>query len=415
MIDLRVNEARLWSRIQEMAKHGATSAGGCNRQALTDEDKAGRELFIKWCKAADLDVRIDGIGNIFARRAGRSATGAVLTGSHLDTQPSGGKYDGILGVLAGLEVCESLNDQDIETEFPVELVVWTNEEGCRFHTAMMGSAVWAGAMPLEAAYALCDSSGASVREELIRIDQLGIDSVLTSDIAAAFELHIEQGPVLEAEQLEVGVVIGVQHMSRHRIVITGKEAHAGPTPMTERLDPMRALADFLPRLYAMAEAHGPDARITFGFIEAAPGSNNTVPGMLTLTVDIRHPERDHYEAMVGEAYLIIGEACDTQGLPVLIEEFWKADGVSFDQECIAAVTGAVDLLEYAAKPMVSGAGHDACHVASVCPTSMIFIPCEGGLSHNEAESITQRQASIGANVLLHAMLKRATLVPSSKD
>jgi N-carbamoyl-L-amino-acid hydrolase len=406
--DVRVNGPRLWSRLQAMAVHGATPAGGCNRQALTDEDREGRDLFVQWCSDAGCEVRVDEIGNIFARRAGTDVGQApVITGSHLDTQPSGGKFDGIFGVLAGLEVIEALNDAGVTTRHPLEAVVWTNEEGCRFDTAMMGSAVWTGAMALEDAFALADRQGRTVEEELQRIGYLGKLPASHGKVHAAFELHIEQGPVLEDEDKEIGVVTGVQHMSRHRIVIEGEEAHAGPTPMSRRRDPMMALSVFLPRLYQLAEDHGPEGRITCGFIQADPGSSNTVPGRLEMTVDIRHPEAASYQAMVEGYEQCVRDACGRFGLPLELDCFWEAPGVAFDEGCVGAVRQAVTALGYSSREMVSGAGHDACNLAAVVPTSMIFVPCEGGLSHNEAESITPAQAEAGANVLLQAMLERA--------
>jgi N-carbamoyl-L-amino-acid hydrolase len=404
----RVDGDRLWSRLMAMAEHGATPAGGCNRQALTDEDKAGRELFIGWCREAGCSIRIDEIGNIFARRAGSDPdAAAVMTGSHLDTQPSGGKFDGIYGVLAGLEVIETLNDLNVTTRHPLEVVVWTNEEGCRFDTAMMGSAVWSGAMSKENAWALKDRSGVSVKEELRRIGHLGEVPARHAPVHAAFELHIEQGPVLEAADLEIGVVEGVQHMSRHRAVIGGQEAHAGPTPMGLRHDPVMALARILPALYGLADAHGEDARVTIGFIDAQPGSSNTVPGRLEFTVDLRHPRRERYDAMLAAASQAIHHSCEELGLPCRYECFWEAPGVEFDGDCIAAVRQAVEHLGYSHRALVSGAGHDACNVSRVAPVSMIFVPCKDGISHNEAESITAGQAEAGANVLLHAMLARA--------
>jgi N-carbamoyl-L-amino-acid hydrolase len=407
---LRVDEGRLWSRLMDMARYGATAAGGCNRQALTDEDKGGRDLFVGWCREAGCEIRIDQIGNIFARRASSdNSLPPVITGSHLDTQPSGGKFDGIYGVLAGLEVIEVLNDAGITTIHPLEIVVWTNEDGCRFDTAMMGSAVWSGAMALEDAYALVDREGSSVKSELERIAYLGDTPAALAPVHAAFELHIEQGPVLEAQGKSVGVVTGVQHMSRHRIFIDGVEAHAGPTPMTMRKDPMMALSKFLPQLYQMAEQHGPDGRITFGFIDARPGSANTVPGRLELTVDIRHPDAESYAAMLHGFSAAVRAACESLDLGFEINCFWEAPGVAFDPECIAAVRSAVEVLDYSTLDMVSGAGHDACNIAAVAPVSMIFVPCEGGLSHNEAEAITNQQAADGANVLLLAMTRRAGL------
>ena len=406
--DLRINPQRLWSRLEAMAIHGATSAGGNNRQALTDEDRAGRDLFVQWCRNAGCETRVDEIGNIFARRPGSNpALPPVMTGSHLDTQPSGGRFDGVYGVLAGLEVVEALNDAGQVTRHPLEIVVWTNEEGCRFDTAMMGSAVWCGAMPLEQAYALVDRKGLTVRDELARIGYLGDEPAHQGEVHAAFELHIEQGPVLEDEKTAIGVVTGVQHMSRHRIVVTGEEAHAGPTPMARRKDPMMALSMFLPQLYRLAEDHGPEGRITFGFIEASPGSSNTVPGRLEMTIDIRHPDLASYRNMLEGYEGIVRASCEQLDLPCELECFWQAPGVVFDEACVDAVRQSVNLLGYSSRAMVSGAGHDACNLAAVVPTSMIFVPCEGGLSHNEAEAITPLHAELGANVLLHAMLERA--------
>lgn len=405
---VRIDRDRLWSRLAEMAVHGGTLAGGCNRQALTDEDRAGRDLFVRWCRNAGCDVRIDAIGNIFARREGAYPhLPPVITGSHLDTQPSGGRFDGVFGVLAGLEVFEALNDAGVITKHPLEVVVWTNEEGCRFDAAMMGSAVWSGAMSLEEAYSLVDRDGKTVLQELERIEYLGDACLDTSAVHAAFELHIEQGPVLEAEEIEIGIVTGVQHMSRHRIIVLGEEAHAGPTPMSRRRDPITALATILPELYALAELYAPESRITFGYINTQPGSSNTVPGRLELTVDLRHPDRSSYEAMLKGLSERVATSCQVRGLQYSLECFWSAPGVEFDPACVSAVERAANELGYSSRRIVSGAGHDACNLAAVIPVSMIFVPCEGGLSHNEAEAITKEQGEMGANVLLHAMLERA--------
>lgn len=405
---VKVNGSRLWSRLMAMAVHGQLPNGGCNRQALTDEDRAGRELFIDWCRQIDCDVRIDAIGNIFARREGTEpGLPPVITGSHLDTQPSGGKFDGIYGVLGGLEVLETLQESGMRTRRPLEVVVWTNEEGCRFDTAMMGSAVWTGAMSREAAYQLADRSGHTVKQELLRIGHLGACPAEVGPVHAALELHIEQGPVLEACGETIGVVTGVQYMSRHRIVISGQEAHAGPTPMTMRKDPVMALAAILPALYRMAGDHGPDGRLTFGFLQAEPGSSNTVPGRLEITADIRHPVAENYRAMLREFATVVDEKCATLGLPVQRECFWEAPGIVFDERCVEAVRRASDAYGYTARDLCSGAGHDACNLSAVVPTSMIFIPCEGGLSHNEAENISPEHAEAGANVLLGAMVELA--------
>ena len=402
-----INPERLWRRLMQMAEIGATAAGGCNRQALTDEDAAGRELFMSWCRDAGCDIRQDAIGNIFARRAGRVANAApVITGSHLDTQPTGGKFDGIYGVLAGLEVLETLNDFKLETNHPVEVVVWTNEEGSRFDTAMMGSAVWSGAMPLDQAYQLQDLQGISVESELRRIGQLGADKSREA-VHAAFELHIEQGPILEAKKLTVGVVTGVQHMCRYRIGIRGQETHAGPSPMSLRRDPMMAVAKVLGELYLVAEEYGPDSRVTIGYIHAEPGSPNTVPAEVVFTVDLRHPDIGAYQSMQARCEHAVAAACEAFTLEGQARRTWEAPGVSFDPDCIAAVKNAVANRQYPATEMISGAGHDACNIAAVAPISMIFIPCEAGLSHNEAENIQPDHAAAGANILLDAILERS--------
>jgi N-carbamoyl-L-amino-acid hydrolase len=406
---LRVNGDRLWTRLMQMAEIGATPHGGCNRQALTDADMAGRSLLIRWAQAAGCHVRVDAVGNLFIRRAGRDeALPVVMTGSHLDTQPTGGKFDGVYGVLAGLEVIESLNDHGSTTVHPIELSVWCNEEGSRFPMAMMGSAVWSGRLPLETAYGLTDRAGISVRDELQRAGVTTDVPLLRQAVKASFEVHIEQGPVLEQKAKTIGIVTGVQHMSRHEVIVEGQEAHAGPTPMDMRRDPIRVLADLLPALYAVAERRGRDARITFGFIETLPGSPNTVPGRLRFTVDIRHPETQQYGILREELNRLVRGALERHALTGDIRCVWEAPGVSFDPMCVEAVRSATAMLGFDALEMVSGAGHDSCNVSAVVPTAMIFVPCAGGLSHNEAESALPRDLEAGANVLLHAMYSLAT-------
>lgn len=404
---LRVNGDRLWQRLMAVGAVGETARGGSNRQALTDQDQAARELFLGWARDAGCSVRADAAGNLFVRRAGRRELAPVMTGSHLDTQPTGGKFDGILGVLGGLEVIDTLNDAGVQTDRPLEVVVWTNEEGARFDTAMMGSAVWSGAMTLEDARALTDRAGVSVGDELDRLGYGAAPPPAPHEVAAAFELHIEQGPVLEDAGIPIGVVTGVQHMSRHRIVVEGEECHAGPTPMALRRDPMMALARFLPELYAVADAHAPDGRVTIGFIDARPGSGNTVPGRLELTVDVRHPDAGRYDAMVRACEAAVAEACGTLGLPATWTRFWHAPGVTFAARCIDAVRAAVAITGHDHLELVSGAGHDACNVAPLAPTSMIFVPCRDGISHNEAEWATPAHCAAGSDVLLHAMLHAA--------
>jgi len=404
----RVNGDRLWSHLMAMAQIGATPRGGCNRQALTDGDLAARRLLSSWARAAVCTVREDSAGNLFLRRAGRNdALPVVMSGSHLDTQPTGGKFDGVYGVLAGLEVIEALNDCGLATEHPIEVAVWCNEEGCRFPVAMMGSAVWSGRLPLAAAHALTDGSGRSVREELERLGIAADAPVVRQPVLASLEAHIEQGPVLERCGRSIGVVTGVQNMCRYEVVVQGQEAHAGPTPMDMRRDPVRVLAEALPQLYAAARARGEHARLTVGVIETSPGSPNTVPGRLRFTIDVRHPDGADYARLRSDIEASVRTALAHHALAGDIRLSWEAPGVVFDPACIGAVRAAASVLGYDTLDMVSGAGHDSCNVAAVAPTAMIFVPCAGGLSHNEAETASPADLAAGANVLLNAMLSLA--------
>ncbi|MPY22460.1 M20 family metallo-hydrolase [Shewanella psychropiezotolerans] len=405
----KTNHKRLWSRLMAMAKLGATPNGGCNRQALTDLDSMGRSLLIEWANEIGCSHHYDEIGNLFIRREGQSPQlPVILVGSHLDTQPSGGKFDGVYGVLGGLEVLHTLTEKGIDTQHSIELVVWTNEEGCRFDCAMMGSAVWTQSMPLQLAYDLqAFDNQARVEDELIRLGQKGQVAASYFPIKAAFELHIEQGPILELEKLTIGVVKGAQHMSRHNITVWGQEAHAGPTPMSSRRDPMMALSLFLPKLYQLAEEYSPDSRITFGTIDVEPASPNTVPGKLMLTMDIRHPDLATYLDMLEKSEQIISQSCGSLDLEFQLKQSWHAPGVEFSDACIVSVQQAVDDLGYSNKTMVSGAGHDAVNLARIVNTSMIFIPCRDGLSHNEAEYASPTDVGKGADVLLNAILSQA--------
>lgn len=401
---MQINEERLWQRLMEMAKIGATPAGGCNRQALSDLDHEGRQLFERWCTEAGCSIERDAIGNVFARRQGKQALPPVMSGSHLDTQPTGGKFDGVYGVLAALEVVETLNDNGIETDHPLDIVVWTNEEGSRFDCAMMGSAVWSGAWSTERASALTDLEGVSVGDELTRLNLRG-DRPFDHNIKAAFELHIEQGPILEAASVPVGIVTGVQHMCRYRMQIHGQETHAGPSPMSMRRDPMMSVGEFLNETYAIANEHAPHGRVTFGYINALPGSPNTVPGTVELTLDLRHPDGNDYASMQRKVEAALDACVQKFGNTVECERVWEAPGVKFDEQCVDFVRRGAETSGLEAIELVSGAGHDACNIDSVAPTSMIFVPCDDGLSHNEAENISSTQAANGANVLLHAMLE----------
>jgi len=406
--DLRVNGQRLWDSLMEMARIGATAKGGCNRQALTDLDKQGRDLFVQWCEDAGCNVTFDEVGNIFAQRPGKNPDlPPVITGSHLDTQPTGGKFDGVYGVLAGLEVVRSLNDAGIETEAPLEVAVWTNEEGARFSPAMIGSGVWAGEFDLDYAYAREDKEGNTFGAELQRIGYKGDIPAKPRPLAAAFEVHIEQGPILEAEEKTIGVLSGVQGMYWYDLTLTGQPCHAGPSPMEGRRDPFMGLHRILDQLYRLAEEHAPWARATFGDIRVEPGSRNTVPEKLVLAVDLRHPDQKILDQMDQRFRQIAAAVAEETGLKHDIRDEWRSPAVAFDPKCVEAVRSAVAELGYSNKEMVSGAGHDSVYISRVAPTSMIFVPCEKGLSHNEAENAEPEDLEAGANVLLHAMLNMA--------
>ena len=405
---IRTAGDRLWSSLMEMGEIGKTPRGGCNRQALTDEDKQGRDLFVTWCRAAGCTITVDNMGNIFARRPGRNdSLPPVIAGSHLDTQPTGGKFDGVYGVLAGLEVVRTLNDNKLGTEHPIELVCWTNEEGARFSPAMLGSGVWAGAYDPEYGHNCRNKEGQTVGEELQRIGYLGPATAKAKALKAAFEVHIEQGPILENAGLQIGVVSGVQAIAWYDLIIEGMPCHAGTTPMEVRRDPCMALYGILDKLFQLADDFKPWARMTFGDIRAEPGARNTVPERLLITVDMRHPDRKQIEHMERIMQEIVTNECSRYRLGGDVKEVFNSPPISFDNDCINAVSNAAESLGYSSMQMVSGAGHDSVYVSRVAPAGMIFIPCEEGLSHNEAENARKEDVEAGCNVLLHAMLEMA--------
>ncbi len=363
---------------------------------------------MSWCEEIGCTVTTDSMGNIFARRRGvANELPPVITGSHLDTQPTGGKYDGVYGVLAGLEVLQTLHENNIHTQHPIEVVVWTNEEGARFSPAMIGSGVWAGVFEESYGHNRMDIKGKTIGQELARIGYLGAQPAQAKPIKAAFELHIEQGPILELEEKQIGIVSGVQGMRWYDLVIEGQPCHAGPTPMTVRKDPMMALGPITQRLYQLAERFSPWARVTFGDVRAEPGARNTVPERLVLAVDLRHPEQEALEKMDKEFRAIAAQEAEKYQVTSSIRDEWNSPAVTFNKDCIAAVTKAVNHLGYSNMELFSGAGHDSVYVSQVAPTSMIFIPCENGISHNEAENVLPEDVSAGCNVLLHAILNSA--------
>jgi len=409
--NFRVNSARLWDSLEDMAKTGPGLRGGCNRQALTDEDRAGRLLFQKWCEAAGLKVTVDAIGNMFARREGADPSlPPVLLGSHLDTQPTGGKYDGVLGVLGGLEVVRTLNDLGIQTKHPIEVVNWTNEEGSRFAPSMTASGVFAGLYDLDWAYQIKDSKGISFGAELERIGFKGDAPVGGRPIAALLELHIEQGPILEDEGKTIGVVTHGQGLRWLRITYTGKEAHTGSTPMPRRVNAGLGAARVTELVHQVAMSYAPNAVGAVGHMEVFPNSPNIIPGKVIFTVDIRSPDKDVLEAMEKKIRDGAEATAKELGLGLEIEYAGHFDPVTFDATLLSRIRDAAEHLGYSHRNIVSGAGHDACWINRVAPTAMIMCPCVDGLSHNEDEKISPEWASAGADVLLHAALETAGII-----
>ncbi len=406
--NLRVDGQRLWDSIMAMAQVGPGEKGGSCRLALTDEDRQGRDLFIKWCEAENLELTIDDMGNIFARRAGMdNELPPVCAGSHLDTQPHGGKFDGVYGVLAALEVVRTLNRNNIATRSPVEIVMWTNEEGSRFAPAMVASGVFAGLFDKEYAWSREDSNGRTIKQELERIGYMGPEECGNHPMAALFEAHIEQGPILERDGDQVGVVTGGQGQRWFDITLYGQDAHAGPTPMVGRRDALVGAAVLIQAVQSIALEHAPEAVGTVGEISVLPNSRNTIAGEVTLTVDFRNPDDDVLKQMAASLESRIEEIAGEHDLEIKSEEIWYKPPVRFDSGCIEAVSKAVEMLGYNHQKIPSGAGHDACQVCQSVPTSMIFVPCAGGLSHNEEESATPEDLEAGCNVLLHAVMDMA--------
>jgi N-carbamoyl-L-amino-acid hydrolase len=409
MRNLGINGDRLWQSLMEMAKIGATEKGGVCRLALSDLDKAGRELFIRWCEQAGCTVSVDRMGNIFARRPGRNPRLApVLAGSHLDTQPTGGRFDGVYGVLAGLEVIRTLNDLDYETEAPIEVVCWTNEEGSRFSPPMVGSGVFAGVFDLGYGLERPDNvTGVKLGAELERIGFAGPVPAGGREVAAYFEAHIEQGPILEDQRKPVGIVTGAQGQRWYEITVTGQEAHAGPTPMRKRRDALVGSARMIDAVNRIGLAHSPHACATVGFVQVSPNSRNTIPGRVFFTVDFRHPEDAVLTTMDRELRAACAETAGAIGLEAEVKEFWYFPPTPFDKSCVASVRKATETLGYPHMDIISGAGHDAVYMARVAPTAMIFVPCVGGISHNEIEDAKPEDLAMGCAVLLNAVLERA--------
>ncbi len=404
----RIDGKRLWDSLMGFAEIGATAKGGVRRLTLTDLDKRGRDKFRAECEALGLTVRVDAIGNMFARRPGRDPNRQpVLFGSHLDSQPSGGKFDGALGVLGGLEVMRSLNDLGIVTEAPLELINWTDEEGSRFGHSLMGSGVWAGVFTLEKAYALTDTEGVSVEAALDGIGYHGAEPAAPFKADAYFELHIEQGPILERENKQIGIVTGAQAQVWYDAVTIGQDSHAGTTPPSTRKDALVCAARIIDLVDRLMRARGEDGRGTVGQLLVSPNSRNVVPGEVRFSVEFRHPnvaEIDVLDAEFAPAARAIAAAC---GVTLELTTLFKIPAQPFDPSCVDLVRQGAAKLGYSAREIVSGAGHDAVYVAQHVPTAMIFTPCKDGLSHNEAESIKPEEAEAGCQVLFEAVVARA--------
>ena len=416
MENLRINGDRLWNSLMEMAQIGATDKGGVCRLALTDLDKAARDLFVEWCEAAGCTVTVDRMGNVFARRAGADdSLPPIMSGSHLDSVPSGGKFDGVYGVLATLEVIRTLNDFGYETTAPIEAVVWTNEEGSRFPPAMVASGVFAGAFDLEYGLSRADADGRTIGEELERIGYAGEAEVGGRPVGGFFEAHIEQGPILEAEDKTIGVVTDAHGQRWYEITVTGQEAHAGPTPMRIRRDALLAASRLIEEVNRIGLAFEPDACATVGMIEAWPNSRNVIPGRVFLTVDFRHPDDDILINMDSALRTFYTSLESDHGMTVALEQIWYSPPIKFDAECVAAVRAGAERHGYAYREIVSGAGHDACYMSRIAPTSMVFVPCEDGISHAEIENARPEDLAAGCQVLLDAMVARANAPRATQE
>ncbi len=408
--NFRVNGDRLWESIMEMAKIGPGVAGGNNRQTLTDDDAKGRELFKSWCEKEGLAMGLDTMGNMFARREGTDPNALpVMVGSHLDTQPTGGKYDGVLGVLGGLEIIRTLNDLDIKTKHPIEIVNWTNEEGTRFAPPMLSSGVFASMHTEEWAYNREDSEGKKFGDELKRIGWRGEEPVGERKLHAFYELHIEQGPILEDENVDIGVVTHGQGLNWLQVTLVGKESHTGSTPMPKRVNAGLGMARITQLVDEIALSHAPHAVGAIGHIDVYPNSRNIIPGKVVFTVDFRHPNKEVIQDMEDRMRKGAADIAEKIGLTMDIEKVGNFDPVEFDKDCVEKVRDAAKTLGYSYMNIVSGAGHDACWINRVAPTAMIMCPCVDGLSHNEAEEITKEWSTAGADVLFHAVVNTAEI------
>ncbi|MDY7577199.1 Zn-dependent hydrolase [Herbaspirillum sp. RTI4] len=410
-ITLRVDGERLWNSLMELGAIGATPKGGVCRLALSDLDKQGRDLVCAWAVSEGMSVTVDQIGNVFMRRSGRNnALAPVVTGSHIDTQPTGGKFDGNYGVLAGLEVIRTLNQHQIETEAPIEVAVWTNEEGSRFVPVMMGSGVFCGAFSLEHAYAATDTAGLNVRDELARIGYIGEQQCGDHPIGAYYEAHIEQGPVLENADIVIGVVPAVLGLTWYDCTVTGFESHAGPTPMEIRKDALQVATYIMQEVVAIALRYPPYGRGTVGMVQVMPNSRNVIPGQVKFSIDLRNVSPELLVSMNRDLENFLAKMRSDTGLGIELQRVSDFPPCPFHPACVSNVRAAAELLGYPTMDVVSGAGHDAIYAARLAPAGMIFVPCKDGVSHNEIEDAKPEHLEAGANVLLHAILASAVRV-----
>jgi beta-ureidopropionase / N-carbamoyl-L-amino-acid hydrolase len=406
MQNLQIDAARLWDTLMETAQIGATPKGGICRLTLTDLDRQVRDWFKAQCEALGCTVTVDEVGTMFARRPGKNDSLApIAMGSHLDTQPTGGKFDGVLGVLAALEALRTLAASGYETNAPIEIVNWTNEEGARFAPPMLASGVFAGVFTRDYAYARTDRDGNTFGDALARIGYRGGEQAGAHPIAAMFELHIEQGPILEAEARTIGIVQGVQGMRWYEVTVSGQAAHTGATPMRLRKDALVGAARMIDRIDAIARAHAPDAVGAVGLLENRPNSRNVVPGEVFFSVDFRHPDDTVLDAMEQKFRAALAELLPPLRLTYSEARIWNSPPVKFAPALIDCVRLGAAKAGFSARDIISGAGHDAAYVARVAPTTMIFVPCANGLSHNEAESTSFADCAAGAQVLLNAVLE----------
>ena len=407
----QIDTHRLWQSLMELAAIGATELGGVRRLALTDLDRQGRDRVCGWLREAGCSIRVDAIGNIFAIRPGTRAADPVCVGSHIDTQPSGGKFDGNYGVLAGLEVIRALNDARIATEHPIAVAIWTNEEGSRFTPVMMGSGAYAGAFSLEHCLARTDLEGITVADALSRIGYAGTDQA--PRFAAYFEPHIEQGPILEAEGITIGAVEGALGQRWFDLELTGQDAHAGPTPLAMRRDALVGAARVITEVRRIAADYPHNARGTVGQLLVSPNSRNVIPGRVRLTIDLRNARAETLAAMVADIEGCITRIAADERLSAQLTEVVHFEPCHFDSHWVSRIEALAQARGQTVRRMASGAGHDAVYVARTCPAAMIFVPCEGGISHNEIENAQPQHLAAGAQVLLDAMIEAAGWAPAS--